>query len=142
MGIWVPRDIYVGCQTSKGSKGIKWYNKGCVGWVSYNSLNTVGRNKQFPNTVGRNKQFPITVGMHQGSVPSSYLFALVMIEPTRHIYLIINKTSLKVNKKSTKITKMLQRKQIKVEVLLNNYESNHKFKKITYSFSIATDFRN
>lgn len=51
--------------------------------------------------------------MHQGSVPSSYLFALVMIEPTRHIYLIINKTSLKVNKKSTKTTKILQWKQLK-----------------------------
>ena len=35
--------------------------------------------------VGKTNDFPITVGLHQGSVLSPYLFALVMDEWTRHM---------------------------------------------------------
>ena len=35
--------------------------------------------------VGETNSFPITVGLHKGSALSSYLFALVMNELTRHM---------------------------------------------------------
>ena len=35
--------------------------------------------------VGKSNDFPITIGLHQGSVLSPYLFALVMDELTKHM---------------------------------------------------------
>ena len=62
--------------------------------------------------VGKTNGFPITVGLHQGSALSSYLFALVMDELTRHIQdeipccmlfandiILVAETKLKVNAK-------------------------------------------